>query len=194
MNAQSKLVRLEDLGVAAERVSRGTVALAGGGEPAPDTPGARRLCRGLRRPDRFRWPGGDRRGHHGRRTRPDVGLPEPHARPGGCAGRAAGHDRPLRADGRPGRHPRPAPGAQRPADQGVAGRQGRLRLEVRHAVLAVGQGVRSGQRHQRLRSTERSHGRYLGPQRRHPRRAQGSGQRGGPGRHQPRDQHHQERA
>jgi phage tail sheath protein FI len=35
VNAQSKLVRLEDLGVAAEKVSRGTVALSGGGAPAP---------------------------------------------------------------------------------------------------------------------------------------------------------------
>ena len=35
VNAQSKLVRLEDLGVSAEKVSRGTVALAGGGVPAP---------------------------------------------------------------------------------------------------------------------------------------------------------------
>jgi phage tail sheath protein FI len=35
VNAQSKLVRLEDLGVAAEKVTRGTVALAGGGAPAP---------------------------------------------------------------------------------------------------------------------------------------------------------------
>jgi hypothetical protein len=35
VNAQSKLVRLEDLGVTAEKVSRGTVALAGGGAPAP---------------------------------------------------------------------------------------------------------------------------------------------------------------
>jgi phage tail sheath protein FI len=35
VNAQSKLVRLEDLGVTAEKVSRGTVALGGGGAPAP---------------------------------------------------------------------------------------------------------------------------------------------------------------
>jgi Bacteriophage tail sheath protein len=35
VNAQSKLVRVEDLGVAAEKVSRGTVALAGGGASAP---------------------------------------------------------------------------------------------------------------------------------------------------------------
>ncbi len=35
VNAQSKLVRLEDLGVTADKVSRGTVALAGGGTPAP---------------------------------------------------------------------------------------------------------------------------------------------------------------
>jgi phage tail sheath protein FI len=35
VNAQSKLVRLEDLGVTADKVSRGTVELAGGGAPAP---------------------------------------------------------------------------------------------------------------------------------------------------------------
>jgi phage tail sheath protein FI len=35
VNAQSKLVRLEDLGVSAERVTRGTVSLSGGGVPAP---------------------------------------------------------------------------------------------------------------------------------------------------------------
>ena len=35
VNAQSKLIRLEDLGVAADKVSRGTVALSGGGASAP---------------------------------------------------------------------------------------------------------------------------------------------------------------
>ena len=35
VNAQSKLIRVEDLGVAAEKVSRGTVALSGGGASAP---------------------------------------------------------------------------------------------------------------------------------------------------------------
>ena len=35
----------------------------------------------------------------------------------------------------------PPPGTERAADQGVAGRQGRLRLQVRRAVLAVDQGV-----------------------------------------------------
>jgi phage tail sheath protein FI len=35
VNAQSKLIRLEDLGVSAEKVSRGTVALSGGGAPTP---------------------------------------------------------------------------------------------------------------------------------------------------------------
>ncbi len=34
VNAQSKLIRLEDLGVSAEKVTRGTVSLAGGGAPA----------------------------------------------------------------------------------------------------------------------------------------------------------------
>jgi phage tail sheath protein FI len=37
VNAQSKHIRIEDLGVAAEKVARGTVALAGGGSSAPAT-------------------------------------------------------------------------------------------------------------------------------------------------------------
>ena len=49
-----------------------------------------------------------------------------------------------------------------------------------------------GQEH--LRAAERPHGRHLGPQRRHPRRAQGAGERGRARRHHPRGQHHQERA
>ena len=32
----------------------------------------------------------------------------------------------------------PPPGLQRPADQGMAGRQGSLRLDVRRALLALG--------------------------------------------------------
>ncbi len=44
------------------------------------------------------------------------------------------------------RDPRSAARTERPADQGMAGRQGRLRLEVRRAVLAVGQGRRPGHR------------------------------------------------
>jgi phage tail sheath protein FI len=35
VNAQSKLIRVEDLGVAVEKVSRGAVSLSGGGAPAP---------------------------------------------------------------------------------------------------------------------------------------------------------------
>jgi len=35
VNAQSKLIRLEDLGVSAEKVSRGAITLSGGGLPAP---------------------------------------------------------------------------------------------------------------------------------------------------------------
>ena len=35
VNAQSKLIRLEDLGVAVEKVTRGTIGLSGGGVPAP---------------------------------------------------------------------------------------------------------------------------------------------------------------
>ena len=127
--------------------TRGPPRLTGGGAPAVAAP-VRLTPQGLRgrlrRPHRVRWPRGDRQGHHGARPRPDGGLPEGHARLGGRAGRAAGHDRPLRAHGRPGRHPRPASGPQRPADQGVAAREGRLRLEVRR--LCTGRGSRCSTR------------------------------------------------
>ena len=46
-------------------------------------------------------------------------------------------------------------------------------------------------RQERVRAAERPHGRHLGPQRRHARRAQGARQRGRPRRHRPRDQHHE---
>ena len=83
------------------------------------------------------------------RARPDGRVPAGHDRPRGRQGRAAGDDRPLRADGRPGRHPRRAARPERPAGQGVAGRQGRLRLEVRDALLAVDQGHRPAARARR---------------------------------------------
>ena len=58
----------------------------------------------------------------------------------------------------------------------------RLRLEVRRPLLAVDQDLRPGQQLEHLRAAERPHGRHLGPQRRHPRCAQGTGQRGRAGR------------
>ncbi len=88
----------------------------------------------------------------------------------------------------------PPPGLNAQQITGVAGRQGRVRLEVRGAVLALGEGVRSRVGPERLRAAERRHGGYLGPQRQHPRRPQGSGQRGGARRDRARDQHHQGRA
>ena len=111
---------------------------------------ARRLRRQLRRPHRLRRPRGRRRGHDARGARPDGRLPAGHHRPRGRQGRAAGDDRPLRADGRPGRHPRRAAGPQRPAGQGLAGRQGRLRLEVRRR--STGRGSRSSTRSRARRS------------------------------------------
>ena len=56
----------------------------------------------------------------------------------------------------------------------------RLRLEVRHAVLAVDQGHGPAAGQADLHPAARPHRRHLGPQRRHPRRAQGTGQRGRP--------------
>ena len=86
------------------------------------------------------------------------------------------------------------PGPQRPAGQGVAGRQGRLRLEVRDALLAVDQGLRPAVGPGDARPAERPRRRRLGAQRRHPRRPQGAGQRGHPRRDLARAQHHQGRA
>ena len=78
------------------------------------------------------------------RARPDGRLPAGHDRPRGPQGRPARDDRPLRADGRPRRDPRRAARAQRPADQGVAGRQGRLRLASTRR--STGRGSRSSTR------------------------------------------------
>ncbi len=71
---------------------------------------------------------------------PDLMSAYQHGRhrPRDRAGGAAGDDRALRADGRPDGHPRPAARAERPAGEGVAGRQGRLRLGVRGALLPRG--------------------------------------------------------
>ena len=85
---------------------------------------------------------------------------------------------PLRTDGRSDGHPRPTAGPQCPAGQGMAGRQSRLRLEVRHPVLAVGQGDGSGLAVEHLHAAVRVRGRHLGAERRHPGRPQGTGQRG----------------
>ena len=61
----------------------------------------------------------------------------------------------------------------------MAGRQGRLRLASTRRC--TGRGSRSSTRCRGqgdVRPAERPHGRHLGPQRRHPRRPQGAGQRG----------------
>ena len=71
-----------------------------------------------------------------------------------------GDDRPLRADGRPGRHPRRAARPQRPAGQGVAGRQGRLRLQVRDR--STGRGSRSSTRSPARRRSCRPSGHVAG--------------------------------
>ena len=77
----------------------------------------------------------------------------------------------------------------------MAGRQGRLRLQVRDPLLAVDQGLRPGRRPGAASCPpSRPHGRRLGAQRRHARRPQGAGQRGRPRRARPRAQHHQGRA
>ena len=166
---QSKLITVEEVGSAAHRAIPG----AWPGHPRrrrerqADAPHPGRLRGRPRRPDRFRWPGGRRRGHDAGRARPHEPVPEGRHRRRGRPGGAVGDDRPLRADGRPGGHPRCAARPQCPAGQGVAGRQGRLRLQVRLAVLAVGQGPRPAHGQGRLRAAERPRGRRLGTQRRH---------------------------
>ncbi len=146
------------------------------------------------RPHRVRRPGDDPGGHDGGRPRRHGRLPEGRHRPRGAQGDPARDDRPLRADGQPDRRARCPAEPELAADQGLAGRPGRLRLEVRRALLPVDQGLRPGVGRERLRPAERPRRRHLRPQRRHPRRPQGAGQRGHPRRHRPRDQHHQGRA
>ena len=97
----------------------------------------------------------------------------------GVQGGPARDDRPLRADGRPGRHPRPAAGPRTPS-RSRSGGSTRRGYDSKYAALywpwikvfdpATGENV--------VRPAERPHRRHLGPQRRHPRRAQGAGQRG----------------
>ena len=72
----------------------------------------------------------------------------------------------------------PPPGLNAQQVKDWRDRRRRLRLEVRHAVLAVDQGHGPDAGQGDLRAAVRSHRRHLGPQRRHPRRAQGAGQRG----------------
>ena len=155
VNAASQVIRLEQIaGKGLEELHSGMrVALAAPSEMAVATPPARLSA------DDYVGDVADRTGFAGLEAIDEVTMvcvPDLMAAYQQGAidletvqGRAAGDDRPLRADGRPRRDPRPAARPERPADQGVAGRQGRLRLEVRHPVLAVDQGHRpgDGQRH-----------------------------------------------
>ena len=65
VNAQSKLVRLEELGVSPGRVTRGTVACPAGGCPRPIHLAPDDYVGDPCGPDRLRRPGGGRRGDHG---------------------------------------------------------------------------------------------------------------------------------
>ena len=146
VNAQSKLIQLEEignLGFAERRPAARRGHARRRRRPGARARAARRLRRRQRRPHRLRRPRGDRHRHDGLGPRPDGRLPGRHDRPRGRAGRAPRDDRPLRADGRPRRDPRSAAGPERAADPRVARRQGRLRLQVRDALLAVDQGLRS---------------------------------------------------
>ena len=90
------------------------------------------------------------------RPRPDERLPAGRDRPRDRAGRPARDDRPLRADGRPGGDPRPAAGPERPADQGVADRQGAA--TTRSTPRCTGRGSRCSTRRPARRSTCRRAG------------------------------------
>ncbi len=194
VNAQSKLVRLEDLGVSAERVSRGTVSLSGGGVPAPS-----HLA-----PDDYVGDPSDRTGFGGLEAIDEitmVSVPDLMSayqtglidQEGVQAVQLAmiAHcelmgDRIAVLD--------PPPGLN--AQQIKEWRVDKAGYDSKYAALYWPwvQGDGSGQWDQHLRPAERPHGRDLGPQRRHSWRPQGPGQRGGAGRDHPRDQHHQERA
>ena len=77
---------------------------------------------------------------------PDLAaaLEQRRHRPGDVQGRPARDDRALRADGRPDRDPGHTARPEPPGDPQVAYRRRRLRLEVRVALLALGQGLRPG--------------------------------------------------
>ncbi len=128
---QSKTIVIEEVGGALAVPSTGSVSLAGGGAAVPA-----RVT-----PEDYVGDSSDRTGFAGLEAVDEVTMltvPDLMAvyqqgdhRSRGSPGGPAGDDRALRADGRPGRHPRPAAEPQRAAGQGVAGRQGRLRLQVR---------------------------------------------------------------
>ena len=165
VKAQSKLIQIEEVGnvAVAERVPAAGRNRAGRRRrQLARSRQSGRLCRQLGRPDRFRGPRSGRRRHDARCPGLDGRLSAGRHRPRGGPGGPARDDRPLRADGRSGRDPRLAARPQCPADQGMAGRQGRLRLEVRHALLAVVQGLRPPERLRGLRAAERPHGRLSG--------------------------------
>ena len=89
----------------------------------------------------------------------------------------------------------PPPGPQRPAGQGVAGR--RAPATTRSTPRCTGRGSRCSTRPPAQNIFVPPSGHMAGiwaPQRRHPRRAQGAGERGGPRRGRARDPDHQERA
>ncbi len=193
----SKLIQLEELGERrrVDRSRRRRACRSSGGDAR---------CRVRVTPDDYVGNSADRTGFAGleaidevtmlARARPDGRLPARHHRPRGRAGRAARDDRPLRADGRPRRDPRRA--ARLNAQQVKEWRVDKAGYDSKYATLywpwikvfdpLAGPGGSC--------PAERPHGRHLGAQRRHARRAQGAGQRGRPRRDLARAADHQGRA
>ncbi len=137
---------------------------------------------GGRRPDRVRGrrrpppragrPGGGRRDHDAVHPRPGDDRPE--RRRHHVPRHPGQDDRPRRGGQGPDRDPRPA---ARPAAAGrarVAHVDGRLRLEVRHALLPVARGDGPAHAAADHGAAVRPHGRRVGAHRQHPRRAQGA--------------------
>ena len=161
VTAESQLIELQEVGrtsVADRRPAAGRVDLAGGGSggvPATVTP------------DDYVGNSADRTGFAGLEAVDEVTMlsvpdlmsvyEQGHHRPRGLQAVQLAMIAHCELMGDRRRHPRRAAGPQRPAGQGVARRQGRLRLQVRDAVLAVDQGLRPAVRQQRSSSRRRGH-------------------------------------
>ena len=154
-------------------------------------PAARAAPRRELSPDDYVGDSADRTGFGGLEAVDEVTMvcrPGPHGRvpAGRCRHEGVkavqlGDDRALRADGRPRRDPRPAARASTPS-RSSEWRVDKAGYDSKYATLywpwikvfdpATGTND--------VRAAERPHGRHLGPQRRHARRAQGARQRGRP--------------
>ena len=165
------------------------------GPPSTDDLDASRLRRRRRRPDRLQRAGGRRRGHDGRRTRPGGGAtsraPSTSRRSRPCSSAMIAHcelmgDRVAILDTPPDLNAQQVH-QWRVNDAGYDSKFATMYwpwIKVFDPASGTNKFV----------PPSGPHGRRLGAQRRHPRSAQGAGQRGGPRRDQPADPDHQGRA